>query len=55
MFILLADWHMAYVLLYGPRILEIDPEEIKRLEEAAAKEESTKGAENGAEKRMDTA
>jgi len=24
-----GDWHCAYVLLYGPRVLETDPEEDK--------------------------
>ena len=24
-----GDWHCAYVLLYGPRVLEIDPNEVK--------------------------
>lgn len=32
-FCLTGDWHCAYVLLYGPRILEVTVEEAEKMEE----------------------
>lgn len=35
-----GDWHCAYVLLYGPRILEVDEDEVREYEAEKAKEEA---------------
>ena len=41
---LVGDWHCAYVLLYGPRVLEVDEDELKeyQAQKAAEKEEESK-------------